>query len=191
VRVQVAIIGAGPAGCSSASSFTCRHRQHCLEQRSRNTLGRIRAGVLEQGRWRCSIAPAWLRGCTPRPGARRVRPRLLRPPPPHRPPRPHRESRHIYGQTEVTKDLMDAREAAGAKTVYEALDVRLEDFDSGKPRVSFNSPRKSTATSSPAATASTASAARASLRQRSRFSRRTMRSAGSACWRTRRRYRTS
>jgi p-hydroxybenzoate 3-monooxygenase len=45
----------------------------------------------------------------------------------------------IYGQTEITRDLMEAREAAGARTVYEALDVRLEDFDFGKPRVRFNS----------------------------------------------------
>jgi p-hydroxybenzoate 3-monooxygenase len=32
---------------------------------------------------------------------------------------------------------MDAREAAGAKIVYEALDVALHDFDSARPRVSF------------------------------------------------------
>ena len=48
----------------------------------------------------------------------------------------------IYGQTELTRDPMEAREAAGASTVYEPLDVRLEDFDSGKPRVSLDSSRE-------------------------------------------------
>jgi p-hydroxybenzoate 3-monooxygenase len=43
----------------------------------------------------------------------------------------------VYGQTEVTKDLMDAREAAGAKTVYEALDVSIHDYDSSKPTVRY------------------------------------------------------
>ena len=44
----------------------------------------------------------------------------------------------VYGQTEVTKDLMDAREACGAQTIYEAQDVRLEGFESSSPSVHFN-----------------------------------------------------
>jgi len=43
----------------------------------------------------------------------------------------------VYGQTEVTRDLMDAREAAGAKTVYEAEDVSVHDFDGTRPRVTY------------------------------------------------------
>jgi p-hydroxybenzoate 3-monooxygenase len=43
----------------------------------------------------------------------------------------------VYGQTEVTRDLMDAREAAGAKTVYEADQVSVHDFGSGSPRVRY------------------------------------------------------
>jgi p-hydroxybenzoate 3-monooxygenase len=43
----------------------------------------------------------------------------------------------VYGQTEVTRDLMEARRAAGAKTIYEAEDVALHDFETGKPRVSW------------------------------------------------------
>jgi p-hydroxybenzoate 3-monooxygenase len=43
----------------------------------------------------------------------------------------------VYGQTEVTRDLMDARAAAGAKTVYEADDVSLHGFDTARPRVRF------------------------------------------------------
>ena len=34
-----------------------------------------------------------------------------------------------YGQTEMTRDLMEARHAAGLTTVYEAKDVTIHDFD--------------------------------------------------------------
>jgi p-hydroxybenzoate 3-monooxygenase len=43
----------------------------------------------------------------------------------------------VYGQTEVTRDLMDAREAAGLTTIYDADNVSLHDFDSGTPRVRY------------------------------------------------------
>jgi len=45
----------------------------------------------------------------------------------------------VYGQTEVTKDLMDARAQSGAQSFYEADDVVLHDFYGDKPSVSFNS----------------------------------------------------
>ncbi|KPK32470.1 MAG: 4-hydroxybenzoate 3-monooxygenase, partial [Betaproteobacteria bacterium SG8_40] len=44
----------------------------------------------------------------------------------------------IYGQTEITRDMMDAREAAGAKTIYEAQDVEISGFDTGKPVVRYS-----------------------------------------------------
>jgi p-hydroxybenzoate 3-monooxygenase len=43
----------------------------------------------------------------------------------------------IYGQTEVTLDLMNARKAAGLTTVYQAADVQPHDFDTDRPRVSY------------------------------------------------------
>ncbi|RYY71077.1 MAG: 4-hydroxybenzoate 3-monooxygenase, partial [Comamonadaceae bacterium] len=43
----------------------------------------------------------------------------------------------VYGQTEVTRDLMAARAAAGLHTVYNASDVQLHDFDGTSPRVTF------------------------------------------------------
>jgi len=43
----------------------------------------------------------------------------------------------VYGQTEVTHDLMDAREKSGARTVYEAGNVAVHDWDSDRPRVTF------------------------------------------------------
>jgi len=42
-----------------------------------------------------------------------------------------------YGQTEVTRDLMDARRAAGLATVYEAANVSIHDFDGSRPRVRY------------------------------------------------------
>jgi p-hydroxybenzoate 3-monooxygenase len=43
----------------------------------------------------------------------------------------------IYGQTEVTLDLMNARKAAGLISIYEAADVKPLDFDTDKPRVTY------------------------------------------------------
>jgi p-hydroxybenzoate 3-monooxygenase len=43
----------------------------------------------------------------------------------------------IYGQTEVTLDLMNARKAAGLTTVYQAADVKPHDFDTDHPRVTY------------------------------------------------------
>src|SRR5260370_15817663 len=43
----------------------------------------------------------------------------------------------IYGQTEVTLDLMNARRAAGLTTIYQAADVTPHDFDTDHPRVTY------------------------------------------------------
>ena len=43
----------------------------------------------------------------------------------------------VYGQTEVTRDLMEARDAAGLVTVYQAGGVTLHDFDGDQPKVRY------------------------------------------------------
>ena len=43
----------------------------------------------------------------------------------------------VYGQTEITKDLMDGRAAAGAPTIYAADDVNLHDLFGDKPHVTY------------------------------------------------------
>ena len=43
----------------------------------------------------------------------------------------------VYGQTEVTRDLMEARRAAGLCTVYGASEVELHDLDTSRPNVTF------------------------------------------------------
>src|SRR5690606_20716965 len=44
----------------------------------------------------------------------------------------------VYGQTEVTRDLMQARQEAGAVSVYEAESVALHDIAGKKPRVTYH-----------------------------------------------------
>jgi p-hydroxybenzoate 3-monooxygenase len=43
----------------------------------------------------------------------------------------------VYGQTEVTRDLMDDRAAKGLTTIYEAENVQVHDFDSANPSVTY------------------------------------------------------
>jgi p-hydroxybenzoate 3-monooxygenase len=44
----------------------------------------------------------------------------------------------VYGQTEVTRDLMDARAATGLPTVYEAANVQVHDFGTKMPSVTYD-----------------------------------------------------
>ena len=44
----------------------------------------------------------------------------------------------IYGQTEVTRDLMDARAAAGRPTLFDADNISLHDFDGDRPRLRYD-----------------------------------------------------
>ncbi len=48
----------------------------------------------------------------------------------------------VYGQTEITKDLMDGRAAAGAPTIYAAYDVALHNISGSSPHVSFRADGK-------------------------------------------------
>ena len=43
----------------------------------------------------------------------------------------------VYGQTELTRDLMDARAELGLPTVYEAQNVQVHEFETNKPRVTY------------------------------------------------------
>jgi p-hydroxybenzoate 3-monooxygenase len=141
MRTQVAIIGAGPSGLLLGQLL---HKAGIdaiiLERQSGDyVLGRIRAGVLEQV-------------CIDMLDEAGVGQRM------------HKEGlihggfdmlfkgvRHridmnkltggknvmVYGQTELTRDLMDARLAAGLPTVYEAGKVTVHDFNSANPRVRY------------------------------------------------------
>jgi p-hydroxybenzoate 3-monooxygenase len=141
MRTQVAIIGAGPSGLLLGALLAKAGIDAViLEAKSpKYVLGRIRAGVLEQ----VSIDLLDSVGL----GERMHREGLV-----------HGGfelafggNRHridmkaltggkqvmVYGQTEVTRDLMDDRAAKGLTTIYEAADVSLHDFDGTKPRVRY------------------------------------------------------
>ena len=141
MRTQVAIIGAGPSGLLLGQLLHKAGIDAIIIERQTGdyVLGRIRAGVLEQvavellaeagvsqrmnkeglvhngfdivyGSDKLHID---LKGLT---GGKTVT---------------------VYGQTEVTKDLMDAREAAGLPTIYGAEDVTVHDFDTKNPKVRY------------------------------------------------------
>ncbi|QMV02153.1 4-hydroxybenzoate 3-monooxygenase [Devosia sp. D6-9] len=140
MRTQVAIVGAGPAGLMLGRILgRAGIDAIILERRSADyVLGRVRAGVLEQG----SIELMDEVGI----GQRMHREGLVHhgvelsfDGDPHRLDFQHLIGRHVmvYGQTQVTHDLMDARAASGAQTVYEAEDARLFDFDGEHPRIEY------------------------------------------------------
>lgn len=140
MRTQIAIIGSGPAGLLLGQLL---HKAGIdaviLERRSReHVLSRIRAGVLEDGTVRQLEAV----GASARLHAEGL---------PHDGfdllfgGQRHRIDLHgltgrrvtIYGQTEMTRDLMDLRATEGAETIFEAEDVALHDFDGARPYVTF------------------------------------------------------
>ncbi len=138
LRTQVVIVGAGPAGLL-LGQLLARGGVDALileRQSADYVLGRIRAGVLEQG----SVEVL---------GEAGVGQRLLAEGLPHEgielafDGQRHRidlaaltgRRVTVYGQTEVTRDLMQARAQAGLRTVYEATDVSLHGFDGNSPMV--------------------------------------------------------
>lgn len=141
MRTQVAIIGAGPSGLLLGQLlFKAGIDNIIIERQSAQyVLGRIRAGILEQitvdlldeagvgerlhkeGTVHHSIELVF--GATRHPidlhsltGGKDVT---------------------AYGQTELTRDLMEARAAAGLPTVYEAREATIHDFDGTQPRVRY------------------------------------------------------
>ena len=101
----------------------------------------------------------------------------------------------IYGQQEVVKDLVARRLADGGPLLFEVDGVSVHDLTIAAPEDPLHARgqarRKSNAISSPAATAFTASAGRAFPTACSAYSSATIRSAGSASCRNRRRRTTS
>ena len=141
MRTQVAIIGAGPAGLLLGALLHKAGIDNVIIERqsSNHVLSRIRAGILEQGTVDMLVGV----------GAGQ---RLLAEGTPHQSIElVFKNQRHAidvhgltggkvvtaYGQTEVTHDLMAARQAAGLVTVYEASGVSIHDFDTLQPSVRY------------------------------------------------------
>jgi p-hydroxybenzoate 3-monooxygenase len=140
MRTQVAIVGAGPAGLLLGQLLHSHGIANIvIEQRSGDyVLSRIRAGVLEQGT--ASLLDELGVGQRMRKeglvhdgievafdGVRhRIDFRELT-----------GKTVVVYGQTEMTRDLMEGRAGAGLTTIYEAEDVAVHDFDTDTPRVTY------------------------------------------------------
>lgn len=141
LNTQVAIIGAGPSGLLLGQLLHNAGIQTLiLERQSADyVLGRIRAGVLEQGMVdllrEAGVSQRMDRDGLVHDGFElALNDRLA-----------HIDlkaltggkSVMVYGQTEVTRDLMEARADAGAITLYEARDVQPHDLKSDRPWLTF------------------------------------------------------
>jgi p-hydroxybenzoate 3-monooxygenase len=140
-RTQVAIVGAGPSGLLLGQLLAKAGVEAVILERQtdQHVLGRIRAGVLEQvcidlldevgvgarmhqnGLVHGGFEMLW-RGRRHRVDMNRLT---------------SGKSVMVYGQTELTRDLMDARRGAGLPTVYEARNVAVYGFDGAQPRVTY------------------------------------------------------
>ncbi|MGH6740432.1 MAG: FAD-dependent monooxygenase, partial [Bradyrhizobium sp.] len=140
MRTKVAIIGAGPAGLLLGQLLRGYGIDNVILERHtpEYVLGRIRAGLLEEGTVKL-LDEVGAGGRAHAEGL--VHDGIELAFAGHR----HRidmkgatgKTVMIYGQTEVTLDLMDARKAAGLTSVYEAADVTPHDFDTDHPRLTY------------------------------------------------------
>ncbi|MBC2885498.1 4-hydroxybenzoate 3-monooxygenase [Ochrobactrum sp. CM-21-5] len=140
MRTNVVIIGSGPSGLLLGQLLTRAGIDNVILDRVSEDyiLGRVRAGVLEEGTVRL-MDEAGASGRLHREGL------------PHDgfalafDGRDHRIDLHkltgkrvtVYGQTELTHDLMDERRKSGALGIYEAANVVPHDFDGASPYVTY------------------------------------------------------
>ncbi|EFM55879.1 4-hydroxybenzoate 3-monooxygenase [Brucella inopinata] len=140
MRTKVVIIGSGPAGLLLGQLLTRAGIDNViLDHVSENyILGRVRAGVLEEGTVRLMDEAG-------------ASARLHREGLPHDgfslafDGRDHRIDLHkltgkrvtVYGQTELTHDLMSERRRSGAHGIYEAGNITPHDFDTASPYVTY------------------------------------------------------
>jgi p-hydroxybenzoate 3-monooxygenase len=139
-RTQVAIIGAGPAGLLLGHLLRAEGIDCIVIERVSGdyVLGRIRAGVLERVTTdlmeRLGLAGRMNREGLPHDGfnladgERLIRIDIAN---------LTGQQVMVYGQTEITKDLMDAAPERGLEIIYDAADVALHDIESDAPYVTF------------------------------------------------------
>ena len=141
MKTQVAIIGAGPAGLLLGHLLRAEGIDCVVVERASPdyVLGRIRAGVLERVTMelmsrldldsRMNAEGLLHDGFHLADGDNLIRINLAEL-------TGHRVM--VYGQTEITRDLMVAADDRGLEVIYEAADVALHDIESDAPYVSFS-----------------------------------------------------
>jgi p-hydroxybenzoate 3-monooxygenase len=140
MKTQVAIIGGGPSGLLLSQLLHMRGIESIILERKTKgyVLGRIRAGVLEQGlvgliEQACCADRLHAEGCVDDGTLISYGDELFR----------VDFTEHtgtpviVYGQIEVTRDLYAAHEAAGGKIEYEVDDVVINQTDSEAPYVTY------------------------------------------------------
>ena len=145
INTRVVIIGSGPAGLLLGQLLYKAGIDHIIiEQRSAEYVAsRIRAGILEQVSVdllkQAGVDQNLIQKGLPHSGIE-----ILTNGQKHRidlSALTNGKQVTVYGQTEVTKDLMQARERAELKSFYESNNVQIHDFYE-KPKVSFESQGK-------------------------------------------------
>ncbi|WP_445115819.1 4-hydroxybenzoate 3-monooxygenase [Acinetobacter sp. WZC-1] len=141
LNTKVAIIGAGPAGLLLGQLLYKAGIEHVIiEQRSAEYVAsRIRAGILEQVSVDL-LKQAGVDHNLRKKGLLHSGVEILIQGKKHRVNLSAlTQGKHVtvYGQTEVTKDLMQAREQQQLLSFYEAEQVQIADFDS-QPKVNFS-----------------------------------------------------
>ena len=141
MRTQVAIIGAGPSGLLLGQLLHRAGIDNVIVERQSGdyVLGRIRAGILEQVTvellHEAGVGAGVTEHGTVHHGIELVFGGVRHPIDVHG--LTGGKAVTAYGQTELTRDLMHARTAAGLATFYQADDVQPLDFDGNRPRVSY------------------------------------------------------
>jgi p-hydroxybenzoate 3-monooxygenase len=142
MRTQVGIIGGGPAGLLLSQLLHLAGIDSVvLEKHSRDyVLARIRAGVLEQG-FAALMRQAQVAERMDREGQVHAGFYIA-----------HGGRQHhidlvgltggksvlVYGQTELTRDLYEARDRLGGIVIHNAADVRPHDLESAHPYLTYN-----------------------------------------------------
>lgn len=141
MKTKVAIVGAGPSGLLLGQLLQKAGIDNIIIERQtpEYILGRIRAGVLEQGTAdllrEAGVSERMEKEGLVHDGFELAIGNRLE----------HINLKEltggktvvVYGQTEVTRDLMNARETSGAQTVYQAENVALHDMKTDTPYITY------------------------------------------------------